>query len=154
MTPIGTNRQTAGQVAAFLFLVVVAANAATFPFIGPGPWWSSPRFWLGRLGILLTAVAGAWSIREREHGRRARSLESSVAERTQALERDRHRDLERNRILEMLVSDKSLGMVLDSVIQLMLSQFPATSGVLAGALVRKCGDRCEILAAPDLPREW
>ncbi len=60
MTPIGTNRQTAGRVAAFLFLVVVAANAATFPFIGAGPWWTSPRFWLGRVGILLTAVAGAW----------------------------------------------------------------------------------------------
>src|ERR1700733_14145808 len=125
MTPIGTNRQTAGQVAAFLFLVVVAANAASFPFIGAGPWWSSPRFWLGRAGILLTAVAGAWFIREREHRRRARVFESSVAERPQALECERLRELERNRILEMLVSDKPLSTVLDSVIQLMLSQFPA-----------------------------
>ncbi len=32
----------------------------------------------------------------------------------------------------------------------MLAQFPAYSG----ALVRKCGDRCEILAAPDLPADW
>jgi diguanylate cyclase (GGDEF)-like protein len=150
MTPIGTNRQTAGRVAAFLFLVVVAANAATFPFIGAGPWWSSPRFWLGRVGILLTAGAGAWSIREREHRRRARLLESSVAERTQALERERLRELERNRILEMLVSDKPLGTVLDSVIHLILAQFPGYSG----ALVRKCGDRCEILAAPELPGDW
>jgi diguanylate cyclase (GGDEF)-like protein len=150
MTPIGTNRQTAGRVAVFLFLVVVAANAATFPFIGAGPWWTSPRFWLGRVAILLTAVAGAWSIREREHRRRARVLESSVAERTRALDRERLRELERNRILEMLVSDKPLGTVLDSVIQLMLSQYPGYSG----ALVRKCGDRCEVLAAPDLPGEW
>ncbi len=146
----GTNRQTAGRVAAFLFLVVVAANAATFPFLGAGPWWTSPRFWLGRVGILLTAVAGAWFIREREHRRRARSLESSVAERTQALERERHRELERNRILEMLVSDKPLGTVLDSVIQLILAQFPGFSG----ALVRKCGDRCEILAAPEVSGDW
>jgi diguanylate cyclase (GGDEF)-like protein len=138
------------RVAAFLFLVVVAANAVTFPFIGADPWWTSPRFWLGRAGILLTAVAGAWFIREREHRRRARLLESAVAERTLALERERLRDLERNRILEMLVSDKPLGTVLDSVIQLMLSQFPAWSG----ALVRKRGDCCEILAAPDLPGDW
>jgi diguanylate cyclase (GGDEF)-like protein len=137
-------------VAAFLFLVVVAANAASFPFIGASLWWTSPRFWLGRVGILLTVVAGAWFIREREHLRRARLLERSVAERTQALERERYRDLERNRILEMLVSDQPLGTVLDSVIELTLSQFPAYSG----ALVRKCGDRCEILAAPDLPSAW
>jgi diguanylate cyclase (GGDEF)-like protein len=150
IAPDGTNRQSAGRLAAFLFLVVVAANAATFPFIGAGPWWTSPRFWLGRVGILLTAVAGAWSIREREHRRRARLLESSVAERTQALERESHRELERNRILEMLVSDKPLGTVLDCVIQLMLSHFPGYTG----ALVRKCGDHCEILAAPDLSGDW
>jgi diguanylate cyclase (GGDEF)-like protein len=150
MTHIGTKSQTGGRVAAFLFLVVVAANAATFPFIGAGPWWTSPRFWLGRAAILFTAVAGAWCIREREHRRRSRVLEQSVIARTQALDQQRLREVERNRILEMLVSDKPLGEVLDSVIQSVQSQFHAC----AGALVRKCGDRCEILGTADLPGDW
>src|SRR5579862_3668089 len=99
---IDQNKDRPGvpRVALYIFLVVVAANAASLPFLGAGPWWLSARFWLGRCAILVTAVLGAWSLRERDLRRRSQVLERAVAERTAALERERARELKRNRILE------------------------------------------------------
>ncbi len=150
MTDKGPNSRAGTRVTALLFLVVVAANAVSLPFIGTGPWWSSARFWFGRAAILLAAGAGARYIRQRDHRRRARSLERAVVDRTRVLERERARELARSRILEMLLSSRPIGEVLDAVIRLVCSQHADS----LGAILRRCGDCGEIAAAPDLPGEW
>ena len=150
MTSTRSNPRIGVRVAAFLFLVVVAANATSFPYIGRGSWWTSGRFWFGRAAIVVAAVAGAWRIQERSHRRRESTLELAVLERTETLGSERLKERERNQILEMLVSNQPLGTVLDAVARLIRSQCPAA----LCAILMKRGEGCQVAAAPDLPREW
>jgi diguanylate cyclase (GGDEF)-like protein len=145
-----SNPPVGALVAGFLFLVVVAANAVSFPYLGTGSWWMSGRFWSGRVATLIVAGAGAWWIRERAHRRREDALERAVLDRTQTLERERFQERESNRMLEMLVSNQPLGTVLDTLARLTTSQCPTALCVI----LMKRPDGYQVVAAPDLPGEW
>lgn len=150
MTGMRLNAPVGARVAAFLFLIVVVANAASFPYLGKGPWWASGRFRFGRAIVLVTAGVGVWRLREYHYRRRESALETAVAERTQALDCERLREREWNRILQMLVSNQPLRTVLDAVVKLIRSQRPDC----LCAIVLGHSDACQIAAAPDLPRDW
>lgn len=145
MTSTRSNPSVGARVAVFLFLVVVTADA-----FGAGPWWTSGRFWSLRVAILIAAGVGAWCMRERGHRRRENALERAVFDRTRTLDCERLRERERNQILEMLVSNRPLGAVLDGVARLTGSQYPAS---LCAVLI-KGADGYHVAAAPDLPEEW
>jgi diguanylate cyclase (GGDEF)-like protein len=111
----------------------------------------SHRSWIVFVAAVATSVAAAaWRIRERTHRRRENTLELAVVERTQALDRERRRERERNQILEMLVSNQPLEAVFDAVARLVRAQCP---DCLCAILMRR-GDGYRIAAAPELPGEW
>ena len=103
-----------------------------------GQWWNSRWFWATLAGLIAATAAVAWRARERGHSLRQNALESAVIERTLDLDRERQRERERNRILEMLVSNETLGTVLDAVLRLVRSQCP---GALCAILLKR-GDGC------------
>jgi diguanylate cyclase (GGDEF)-like protein len=150
MTRSGSHPEVGTRVAAMIFLVVVAANAVSYPYIGTGSQWTSRRFWLGRLAILMVAGASAWRVKERSHQRRRKALEAAVQERTEAVNRQRLNERERNQILELLVSNQPLAAVLDAVARLVQSQCPGSLCVI----LTKRVDSCQVAAAPGLPNEW
>ncbi len=144
MTATSSHPPFGTRVTGLLFLTLVLAAAVGFPY--PGWWWNADRFWFGRALILMTAAVLAW----RRYRRRETVIERDVAERTRELDSKRLRELEGNRVLEMLVSNQPLGAVLDAVVRLIGSQCPDA----LCAIVLKTGSGFEIAAAPDLPGDW
>jgi diguanylate cyclase (GGDEF)-like protein len=140
MTSTRSHPPVGALAAAFLFLVVAAVNI----------FWTPGGVWSGCLVILIAAGMGAWFTRERAHERREKALERAVLDRTQTLERERFREGESNRMLEMLVSNQPLGVVLDALARLTTSQCPAAWCVI----LMKRTEGYRVVAAPDLPGEW
>ncbi len=95
-------------------------------------------------------AAGIWRLWENRHRRREAALETAVSEKTRALDCERSRERERNRILEMLVSNQPLGVVLDAIVRMIRSQSPD----FLCAVVLKRDNTFEVAAAPDLPEDW
>ena len=112
-------------------------------------WWGSQWFWVP-LVIIAAIAAAAWRAGDRGRFRRERTLGAAVIEKTADLDRERQSQRERNRILEMLVSNEPIGKVLDAVLRSVRSQCPDAMG----AIVLKRGDGCHVAAALDLPGEW
>jgi len=91
------------------------------------------------------AVAtGAFLLCSRRQSHRERGLEKSVRQRTEELERERSREKARNRVLEMLVSNRPLGVILDHIAQLIRAEAP---GSVCAIMLRQ-GDRCHVATAP------
>jgi hypothetical protein len=134
---------------AVLVFMVAGLVEAQHPHAA-GQWWSSRWYWAVLAALVAATAAIAWRARERVHRRRQRALASAVKERTADLERERHSERERNRILEMLVSNEPLESVLEEVLQGIRSQCP---GALC-AILLKGADNCQVLAALDVPGEW
>lgn len=133
--------------AAFTLPLVAATS---LHFAGSMSFLESHRLWCGASALAPVALAWAWWIFELRHRRRESALEMALIERTQALDRERLIERERNRILEMLVSNEPLGTVLDSIARLIRSQCPRA----LCAVLMKRGDGCHVASGPDLPREW
>jgi diguanylate cyclase (GGDEF)-like protein len=145
-----SSPEIGARITALIFLVVVAANAVSFPYVGTGSRWTSRRFWFGRAAILMTAAGAAWRIKERSHRRRQKALELAVAERTELVDRQRRNERERNIILEFLISNQPLPTVLDALARLVGSQCPGSLCVI----LTKRSESCHVAAAPGLPKEW
>jgi diguanylate cyclase (GGDEF)-like protein len=91
------------------------------------------------------AVAiGAFLLCFRQQTRRERGLERSVHQRTEELERERSRERARNRILEMLVTNRPLGVILDHIAELIRTESPGAVCVIA----LRQGDRTDVATAP------
>jgi diguanylate cyclase (GGDEF)-like protein len=113
-------------------------------------WWNSRWFWALLAALIAATGTIAWRSRERGHLMRERALELAVLERTADLDREHQTERERNRVLEMLVSNEPLGTVLDAVLRSVGAQCPGASC----AIVLKRGDGCHVAAALGLPGEW
>jgi diguanylate cyclase (GGDEF)-like protein len=107
-------------------------------------------FWALLAALVAATAIVAWRARERSHLVRQSALASAVRERTADLDRERLRERERNRILEMLVSNEPLETVLDEVLEGIRTQCPGT----LCAILQKSGDHCQVLAALDVPGEY
>lgn len=99
---------------------------------------------------LLAAVLANARARERRHARRERGLEECVQQRTEELEREKRREKARAGVLEMLVSNQSLGRVLDAVAEITRTENPG--GHCAILLRRPLG--YDTAAAPGVPKPW
>ena len=113
-------------------------------------WWNSRWFWAALAALIAATATVAWRARDRGHILREKALEAAVIERTAALDRERQRERERNKILELLVSNEPLATVLGAVLRSLGSQCP---GALCAILLKR-GDRCHVAAAADLPGDW
>lgn len=147
MTATNSHPPTRPRVTAFLCAALVAVGAVGFAY--PGSGWSGDRSWFGRTFLLMTATVLLW----RRYRGRETALERDVAERTREIDGERRREMERNRVLEMLVSNQPLNAVLDSVVRLMRSECPeALCAIVVKGANGAIGS--EIAAAPDLPEDW
>jgi diguanylate cyclase (GGDEF)-like protein len=103
---------------------------AQLSFVVTGPIWTSPWFttcWMGSLAILAFAT---WRVRDRAHVQREKQLGEAVSVRTVELEKERQREKARNRIFENLVSNQSIGEVLDGVAELLCDQIAGGTAVI------------------------
>ena len=149
-----------GTVARVAFCVAVAAVAClSAPMFSPAApaaprLWSSfissGEFWLACFAVFGT-VGAVLRIREVHHRRREVALRLAVRRQTQELESERLRERERNRILEMLVSNEPLGAVLDAVVNMIRVKAP---GAACAILLNRSSDACRVAAAAGFPREW
>jgi diguanylate cyclase (GGDEF)-like protein len=115
-----------------------------------GQWWASRWFWAA-LATLVAATAGvAWRARGHGYVLRARVLEAAVIERTADLDKERRRERESNKLLEMLVANEPLGTVLEAVLRSVGQDCPDA----LCAILLKRGDGCQVAAAVDLPGDW
>jgi diguanylate cyclase (GGDEF)-like protein len=115
---------------------------------GPSQWAGRKIFWFGLVSLVVATATTAW--REHRHMTRESALEQAVNERTAELDSERKREQDRNRILEMLVSNEPLGSVLDAI----LRSVQAQSGPLAGVAVMRRGEGCQVSAEVDAPPQW
>jgi diguanylate cyclase (GGDEF)-like protein len=99
----------------------------------------------GLLVTILTVI-----VRDRAHLRRQRDLQFAVRERTEELECRRLREFARNRVLEMIVSNQSLGTVLEGVAELVRAEVPGAHAII----LLKRPDTWHVGAAPKFPRAW
>src|SRR5579863_5133261 len=89
--------------------VVMRFTVLAFLIVGiRGHWGNSGWFWALLAALVAATAVVAWRARERGHLERECALASAVRERTADLERERRSERERNRILEMLVSNDPL----------------------------------------------
>ncbi|MDQ1474258.1 MAG: hypothetical protein QOJ99_5738 [Bryobacterales bacterium] len=84
------------------------------------------------------------------HARKERGLEDAVRQRTDELDRERLREKAQNRVLGMLVSNQSLGSVLDAIAAMARSEIPDCHCVI---LLRQA-DSYRVGAAPGVPASW
>jgi diguanylate cyclase (GGDEF)-like protein len=101
----------------------------------------------GTLACALGVCMGAW---RRSYKRREQRLEAAVRQRTEELTREQVRASARSGILEMVVSNQSLGTVLDGVAKLIRDEFQGGHC----AILLKQADRWHVGAAPGFPKEW
>jgi diguanylate cyclase (GGDEF)-like protein len=112
---------------------------------------------LALAGIGLAAIFFACArARDRRHMCREQELKNAVRQRTEELEIERIREKERNRILELLVSNEYLEKVLDKVVQLLENE---VGGSYCLILLRKSdgwhlGTTPGSAAAAGFPRDW
>ena len=100
--------------------------------------------------MLVSIMLLALRMIQRSHRQREAALTQSVRSRTQERDRERRRESERNRILEMLVSNQPLGTALDAALQLIRSEVPHA----VSAIILKRPDGCRMAAGVNVPREW
>jgi diguanylate cyclase (GGDEF)-like protein len=127
-----------------------SADPARISFIVTGPFWTSAWFtpaWIGSLALLTFA---GWRVRDLAHGQREGELREAVSERTRELEKERHREKARNRILENLVSNQSIALVLDGIAELLCDQM----GSGAAVVLLRHADVWRAGAAPGCPADW
>ena len=115
-----------------------------------GQAWRSPVFWVACFGLLVV-VGAVLRIREVRHARREAALRLAVRRQTHELERERLRERERNRILEMLLSNEPLGTVLDALLRMIRVHAPAAA---CAVLLKPTADACRVAAAVEFPRDW
>lgn len=82
--------------------------------------------------------------------RRERGLEAAVRQRTEELELERSRERCRNRVLEMLAANQSLGNVLDSICSLIQQELPEARA----AVLLKRHEGWNVASAPGIAAEW
>ncbi len=147
---MAANRSNPRLVAGPAAVILPLIAAMSFLFVHPVSFRGYYGLWCGAAALLLLAAGWAWRLAEGRHRRRESELETALVERTEALDRERLIERERNRILEMLVSNEPLGTVLDAIARLIRAQRP---GALCAILMKR-GDACHVASGPDLPREW
>lgn len=143
MTATHAHPKVGTRLAGFLLPALVVIAALGFP--GARHWQDVGKIWWGRTFFL----AGAVILTSFQLRRRATALERDASERTRALDGERLRELERGRVLEMLVSNQPLEHVLDAVVSLICSQCTEA----ACAIVVNGGKGFKIAVSPDLPAD-
>lgn len=98
------------------------------------------------LEFCVLAILIAWLNLRRKHRHRERDLEEAVRARTEDLEREQARESARGRILEMLLSNRSLGCVLDAIANMLRQELPGAHA----AILLKQRDGWSVAAAPGL----
>ncbi len=116
------------------------------------------------LCLALGALAAFWAAREYLARRRERNLELLVRQGARELAQKRVREQARHHILELLVSSRHLGSVLDGVATLAVEELnaetegtepPVTEPPVTNCMILlKNSNGCNVGAAPGIPREW
>ena len=123
---------------------------AELPIVITGPWWSARWLAAAVFGLLVAGAVFLWWLRDRAQARNARELRLAVQQRTAELERERGFEKSRNKILETLLSDQSLGPVLDGIAGLVSEQMPGARCVI----IQKNLKGWRVASAPFLPKPW
>ena len=111
---------------------------------------SGAQIWSFAGALLCAALLAGLRARDRRHARREWELSITVGRNTKELEIERIRESARNHILESLVSNQSLGTVLDGVAQLIRHEIQGAHC----AILLKSLDTCYVGAAPGFRKEW
>jgi diguanylate cyclase (GGDEF)-like protein len=143
------NSRSFAAILRLAVLALFAASTVEAQCFASGAWISH---WSWAPVVVLAAATGvlAWRAGNRRYFRWAKDFQAVLTGTRAQLDRERHSEKDRNRILELVLSNEPVGTVLDAILRAVRARCPDVSCAIVG----ECGEECQVMAALDVPREW